>query len=102
MFAAAPILASIFLAAWAKVQRKYQTRAKWHIQAVQNALMRLTEARDAQNAEVVEQRLLKVLAQFTKDLNEGNVDSEDAQTFSLVWDKAITMTRDRMRYASSS
>jgi len=102
LLAAAPILASIFLAAWAKVQRKYQTRAKWHIQAVQNALMRLTEARDAQNAEVVEQRLLKVLAQFTKDLNEGNVDSEDAQTFSLVWDKAITMTRDRMRYASSS
>jgi uncharacterized protein len=102
VFAAGPILASVFLALWAKVHSRHQTRAKLHIQAVQNALMRLTESRDSQNVEVVEQRLLKILAQFTKDLNEGNIDSEDAQIFSLVWDKAITMTRDRMIFANSS
>ena len=102
LFTAGPILASIALALWAKVQSRHQTRAKQHIQAVQNALIRLSEARDSQNVEFVEQRLLKILAQFTKDLNEGNIGSEDAQTFSLVWDKAITMTRDRMMLANSS
>lgn len=100
--AIAPILASVVVTIWAWIQNKQQTRAKLHIQAVQNALVRLSEARDLQSAEVVEQRLLKILAQFTKDLNEGNINSEDAQTFSLVWDKAMTTSRNRMMFATSS
>ena len=102
VFSAGPILASVLLALWAKMRSKQQNRAKLHIQAVHNALMRLSETPNGQGTDAVEQRLVKILAQFTKDLNDGNINAEDAQTFSLIWDKAITITRDRKKLADLS
>lgn len=102
LFSAGPILASVLLALWAKMRSKQQNRAKQHIQAVHNALVRLTETQNGQSTEVVEQRLVKILAQFTKDLNDGNINAEDAQTFSLIWDRAMAMARDRKKLVNLS
>ena len=97
LFSAGPLLASLLLALWARLRNRQQSRAKQHIQAVHNALVRLTEMQNGQSTEEVEQRLVKILAQFTRDLNEGNINADDAQTFSLIWDRAIAMARDRKR-----
>jgi uncharacterized protein len=97
VFSAGPLLASVLFALWAKMRSKQQNRARLHIQAVHNAIVRLTETQDGQSTDVVEQRLVKILAQFTKDLNDGNINSDDAQTFSLIWDRAIAMARDRKK-----
>lgn len=102
LFSAGPILASVLLALWAKMRNKQQNRAKQHIQAVHNALVRLTETQNGQSTEVVEQRLVKILAQFTKDLNDGNINAEDAQTFSLIWDRAMAMARDSKKLVNLS
>jgi TRAP-type uncharacterized transport system substrate-binding protein len=97
LFSAGPILASVLLALWAKMRSRQQSQAKQHIQAVHNAIVRLTETQNGQSTDVVEQRLVKILAQFTKDLNDGNINAEDAQTFSLIWDRAMAMARDRKK-----
>jgi hypothetical protein len=102
LFSAGPILASVLFALWAKMRSKQQNRAKLHIQAVHNALVRLAESKNGQDTEVVEQRLIKILAQFTKDLNDGNINSDDAQTFSFIWDKAMAMARDRKNLVNLS
>jgi TRAP-type uncharacterized transport system substrate-binding protein len=102
VFSAGPILASVLLALWAKIRSRQQSRARQHIQAVHNAIVRLTETQNGQSAEGIEQRLVKILAQFTKDLNDGNINADDAQTFSLIWDKAIAMARDRKKLVNLS
>lgn len=85
-----------------RLQAKQKIRQHEHRRAVLEALAQLAQTDNLDSLRQIENRLLIVLTQFEQDLNEGQLNAEEAASFSLIWDKTLALVRYRAELMRSA
>lgn len=90
-----PLVASVYFAVRAMLLTRQRDRAyRYNIQMA-SLLTQLMSSPTASRSKKAELQLLEMLEDVIHDMNNGDVEVDDLQAFSFVWDKAMEAVRYR-------
>jgi len=90
-----PLVASVYFAVRAMLLTRQRDRAYRYNMQMASLLTQLMSSPSASRSKKAELQLLEMLEDVIHDMNNGDVEISDLQTFSFVWDKAMEAIRYR-------
>jgi len=94
-FTLGPMLLSVLMAIRARLQSKRLKRIDGYTRKIAELFMEIDSSADLQSLIGLERELLKLFAQSLKDLEGGRLTTNDINSLSMIWDKAIDAVHHR-------